>query len=127
VWSTFLGGSGRDNLAGIDLRPNGDAFITGSTTSADFPTTANAFDATFNGATDTFVVTFDRTGSAGYSTFLGGSASDGGADIAATRQGHAVVTGSTGSPDFPITPSAFDPTFNGGTDAFVTKLAATRP
>ncbi|HBY97142.1 MAG TPA: hypothetical protein DEP84_24895, partial [Chloroflexi bacterium] len=57
-------------------------------------------------------------------TFLGGSRSDSGQGIAVDGAGAAYITGETGSADFPTTPSAFDPSFNGGWDAFVAKLNA---
>ncbi len=58
-----------------------------------------------------------------YSTYLGGSGYDGGTDIDVGPDGAAFVTGLTRKQDFPTTPGAFDPTFNGATDAFVTKMA----
>ncbi len=127
VWSTFVGGAGDDFGAGIEVDASGETFITGDTSSADLPTTASAFDTTFNGGTDAFVVQLDRTGSRAYSSFLGGSSNDDGADIAANPQGQAFVAGSTTSSDFPTTPGAFDATFNGGSDAFVAKLEVPHP
>jgi hypothetical protein len=56
-----------------------------------------------------------------YSTFLGGTEIERGEGIA-VRDGNAYVTGDTESADFPTTPGAFDTTFNGAVDAFVTKL-----
>jgi Beta-propeller repeat len=56
-----------------------------------------------------------------YSTFLGGTSFEQGLGIAVDGEGRAYVTGSTSSTDFPITPGAFDNSFDGG-DAFVTKL-----
>ena len=57
-----------------------------------------------------------------YSTFLGGTDGDGGGRIAVGGRGRAYVTGFTNSADYPTTPGAFDTSFNGDTDAFVTKL-----
>jgi Beta-propeller repeat len=57
-----------------------------------------------------------------YSTFLGGTSFDRGGDIAVDGSGRAYVTGFTQSADYPTTPGAFDTTWNGGGDAFVTKL-----
>jgi hypothetical protein len=97
--------------------------VTGFTFSADFPTTPDAFDTTFNGTEDAFVTKLNATGSAlVYSTFLGGSDFDQGRGIAVDGESRAYVTGGTFSTDFPITPGAFDRTFNGNQDAFVTKL-----
>jgi hypothetical protein len=57
-----------------------------------------------------------------YSTFLGGTVNDFGEGIAVDERGRAYVTGETSSDDYPTTPGAFDRTFNGEDDAFVTKL-----
>jgi hypothetical protein len=57
-----------------------------------------------------------------YSTFLGGMNEDAGNGIAVDRSGNAYVTGGTRSADYPTAPGAFDTTFNGNEDAFVTKL-----
>jgi hypothetical protein len=133
VYSTFLGGSGTDSGAAIAVDATGAAYVTGATGSSNFPTTAGAFDTTFNGIgasdSDTFVTKVGVSGSAlGYSTFLGGvftigSGSEGLA-IAVDASGAAYVTGQTTSPDFPTTPGAFDTTFDGGIDVFVTKLSS---
>jgi hypothetical protein len=104
----------------------GHAYVTGGTPSADFPTTAGAFDTTFSGG-DAFVTKLNRTGTAlTYSTYLGGSASgeDSARGIAVDCAGHAYVTGNTQSGDFPTTPGAFDTTFTGFA-AFVVKIAET--
>jgi hypothetical protein len=101
---------------------DGQAYVTGETSSADFPTTPEAFDATHNGLEDAFVTNFDATGSRlQYSTFLGGTLADVGRGIS-VRGGHAYVTGFTDSPNFPTSAGAFDQTFNVTRDVFVTKL-----
>jgi len=126
IYSTFLGGSGIDQGLGIAVDGSGAAYVTGSALSADFPTTAGAFDTTYNGSGDAFVTKLDPSGSAlGYSTFLGGSGSaDGGLGIAVDASGSAYVTGFTLSADFPTTSGAFDTSHNGDRDAFVAKLNA---
>jgi hypothetical protein len=120
IYSTFLGGTGRDFGTAIAVE-RGNAYVTGLTFSADYPTTPGAFDPTFNGV-DVFVTKLNATGSTPiYSTFLGGTDGDEGEGIV-VRDGNAYVTGVTISADFPTTPGAFDPTYNGNVDAFVTKL-----
>jgi hypothetical protein len=131
AYSTYLGHSGYELGRGIDVDSSGNAYVTGSTSSADFPTTADAPDTTYNGAEDAFVTKFDPTGATlVYSTFLGGSqgpvmgGGDFGMGIAVDALHNAYVVGVTTSDDFPTTPGAFDDTFNGGVqDAFVTKIA----
>ena len=100
--------------------------MTGWTQSSDFPTTPGAFDTSYNGGSaDAFVVRLNAAGSAlDYATFLGGSEWDGGDAIAWTPPA-ALRDGYTSSSDFPTTPGAFDPSFNGGAhDAFVVRLNA---
>src|SRR5439155_1546373 len=101
----------------------GNAYVTGLTDSADFPTTAGAFATSANGCDDAFVTKLNPLGtSLLYSTYLGGSGADEGLGIAVDGAGNAYVTGQTGSTDFPTTAGAFATSFNGGDDAFVTKL-----
>jgi hypothetical protein len=126
VYSTYLGGSGSDQGAAIAVDAAGNAYVTGSTQSANFPTAAGAFDTTFNGLPDAFVTKLDPSGSAlVYSTYLGGSDSDQGAAISVDGAGNAYVTGFTRSFNFPVIPGAFDTTYNGAGDVFVTKLNPT--
>ena len=59
---------------GIAVDGRGRAYVTGRTSSADYPTTPGAFDRTFNGSCDAFVTKLNASGSAlAYSTFLGGT------------------------------------------------------
>lgn len=91
--------------------------------SSDFPTTAGAFDASYNGSDDAFVTKLDPTGSAlVYSTYLGGSDEEYGLGIAVDSLGYAYVTGYTRSTNFPTTVGAFDTALGGFVDAFVAKL-----
>jgi len=117
VYSTFLGGYSSDIGEGIAVE-SGSVYITGSTSSGDFPT-ANAIDPTYNGgATDVFVTKLATDGqSLVYSTFLGGSNGDFGKSIAVGNDS-AYITGSTTSYGFP-TFNAFDSTYNGGSDCFI--------
>src|SRR5262249_10853712 len=105
VYSTYLGGSSDDYGHGIAVDPTtGDALVTGWTSSANFPT-ANPLQPNYGGgAYDAFVARLSADGSAlVYSTYLGGSANDGGEGIAVDpTTGDALVTGHTGSTNFPI-------------------------
>jgi uncharacterized repeat protein (TIGR01451 family) len=125
VYSTYLGGSGDENGGGIAVDAAGNAYVTGSTGSTDFPTTPGAFQSAFQGGGSDAVVTKLNPAGSGlvYSTYLGGSGGDEGGDIAVDAAGNAYVTGGSGSTDFPTTPGAFQPTFGGGSmDSFVTKI-----
>ncbi|MGB2635949.1 MAG: SBBP repeat-containing protein [Candidatus Acidiferrum sp.] len=135
VYSTYLGGSGggsgQDYGYGIAVDSSGNAYVTGSTGSSNFPTTPGAFQTACNGCptSHAFVTKYNLTGSAlVYSTYLGGSTSDGAGGIAVDSSGNAYVTGFTSSTDFPTTPGAFQTVCNGGSgcaqygDAFVTEF-----
>ena len=125
AYATLLGGSSfYDYTWDITADSNGSAYVTGYTWSADFPTTAGAFDINFNGG-EAFVTKLNATGSAlAYSTFLGGSGGEVGNGITVNASGNAYVSGITDSSDFPVTPGAFDSSYNGLDDIFVAKLNA---
>jgi hypothetical protein len=125
VNATYLGGGDYDSGQGIAVDSSGSAYMTGRTTSPNFPATPGAFDTTLSGFADAFVARLDAAGSAlAYATYLGGGGVELGYDIAVDASGSAYVTGTTFSTDFPATPSAYDTTFNGSRDAFVAKLDA---
>jgi len=125
LYSTYLGGSSSDGAAGVVLDGSGAVFITGSASSADFPTTAGAFQTTLPGATAAFVSKLNSSASAlDYSTYLGGGAYDWGNGIALDSAGDAFITGETNSSNYPVTAGAFQ-TVEGGAyveNAFVSKL-----
>ncbi len=126
LYSTYLGGNDFDFGSGIAVDDAGNAYMTGRTSSINFPT-ANALQPTFGGGnSDAFVAKLNATGSALlYSTYLGGSFDDGGSGIAVDVSGNAYVIGTTFSSNFPMT-GPLQPTFGGGnSDAFVAKLNAT--
>jgi hypothetical protein len=129
VYSTYLGGSGKemgfgDVGYGIAVDVSGNAYVTGRTASSDFPITPGAFQTT-NRRTDAFVSKLNPDGSSLlYSTYLGGSSEDLGLGIAVDASGSTYVTGSAESRDFPTTSGAFQTTSRGFTDAFVSKLNA---
>jgi hypothetical protein len=129
IYSTYLGGSFGagdygDQIGGIAVDLAGNAYVTGETDSADFPTTAGAFQTRYpGGVPNGFVTKFNPTGSVVYSTYLGGTGGDRAYAIAVDGAGNAYVTGHTSSPDFPTTPGAYQTT--GQVGAFVTKLNVT--
>jgi Beta-propeller repeat len=131
VYSTYLGGADEDDGNAIALDAAGEAYVSGTTFSADFPTTPGVFGRTFNGHAMAFVAKFDAAASGlVYSTYLGGSGQEAGNSVALDTLPvpNAYVTGTTSSIDFPTTPGAFEATFNGGgTDAFVVKIAEGNP
>lgn len=124
IYSTYLGGNGDDRATGIAVDSAGDAFVTGTTTSTNFPT-FNPLQAANAGGIDSFVTKIAAGGaSLDYSTYLGGSLDDYAAAIAIDSAGDAYIAGTTSSPNFPVTASAPQKTFGGATDAFVAGLNA---
>jgi len=124
VYSSYLGGSGDEQGFAIAVDAEGSTYLTGSTTSADFPT-VNPLQP-LAGGRDAFVAKVDPSGSQlVYATFIGGNTfAEAGTAIAVDEGGHAYVTGYTDANDFP-TMNALQPGFGGGyTDAFVVKLDA---
>ena len=123
-WATLIGVGYANDIA---LDSAGNTYLTGTTTGTSFPVTPGAFQAKNSGGTDAFVTKLNATGTdLLYSTYLGGGTqSDRGFGIDVDAAGNAYVTGQTQSAAFPVTAGAFDVSYNGGEDAFVTKLNAT--
>lgn len=110
VYSSYLGGSQTDGGWAIAVDSVGEAYVGGETTSNDFPVTAGAIQGSREGTNQQagFVTKFNASGSATvYSTYLGGDDLDYVNAIALDSSGNAYVTGSTNSPDFPVTAGAF--------------------
>ncbi len=138
VYSTYLGGAGDDWACAVGEEAALTTTVAGYTASAGFPATTGAYDTTFNGATDAFVARVNGAGQLAYATFLGGASNEGilwnnwqsyplnirvlGLDVDAS--GRAAITGLTwpAVPSFPTTSGAYDRTFNGNWDAFVSVL-----
>lgn len=132
LWATYLGGNRRDEAFGIAQDQAGNIYVTGRTNSTDFPVTPGVFqpqhgDSIF-GNIDVFVSKLSPDGSSLiYSTFYGGLGDDVAGDIDVNATGDAFVGGFTNDGDNPITPGAYDETFNGApgfSDIFVFRLNA---
>jgi Ca2+-binding RTX toxin-like protein len=123
--STYIGGSGNELGPRIVLDVFGNVFITGQTFSADYPFTAGAYDTTYNGDGDVFVSRLNNDLSLLLaSTFIGGSATDLAftSAVSLDGSGNVFVAGQTLSADYPFIAGAYDTTYNGGGDVFVSKL-----
>ncbi len=122
VYGTFLGGTSVDGATGIAVDASGRAFVTGATTSGDFPVTSGVVDRDMTGVVDGFVARLSSSGAAlEASTMLGGQGRDGASSIGIDASGNVVVAGVTSSLDFPqIRPVQSE--FGGLCDGFVTKL-----
>jgi uncharacterized protein (TIGR03437 family) len=146
VYSSFLGGNHDDFVRDIAIDSSGAAYVTGFTTSTDFPTTNGAFQTAYRDVIqeqfylgEAFVTKFNPDGrGVAYSTLLGGGSTDAGHGIAVDSLGNAYVAGTTSSANFPTTANAYrtiapgSPEFDGvtravfmGADAFVAKLNST--
>ncbi|MFX0016026.1 MAG: SBBP repeat-containing protein [Promethearchaeota archaeon] len=141
-YSTLFGGSAIDIGTAVTQDSQGNIIIVGLTYSTDFPVTPGAFDETHNGGADVFVSKFSPDGSSLiFSTYIGGSADelhyysidhwDSKIAVAVDSADNIIVHGPTHSTDFPVTPGAYDETYNGALvdgenhtgDMFVLKLA----
>ncbi|MCP5103494.1 MAG: hypothetical protein GY950_08955 [bacterium] len=122
-YSTFLGGGETDTAAHIMVNDSGNAYITGSTMSSDYPV-SRAYQNTFSGDFDVFVSMLSTSGSGlSFSSFLGGGGYESGRGVAFDGSGNIYVAGYTESSDFP-TQSAFQNSHGGGDkDAFVSKFS----
>ena len=127
TYFSYLGGSNNDVPLGVDVWWNGVAYLTGYTTSTDFPMKGNSFQTVTNGVQSAFVAVLDPSLYGGdsltYSTFLGGTtALNTGNGIALDTSGRIYVIGTTRCTDFPVTASAYAGVLYGPQDAFITVL-----
>jgi len=122
AWSSYLGGIATDEAFAITTDAAGRATVSGETSSANFPTTGNALDRSYNGAIDAFVTQFELDGRVRWSSFLGGTQFDGGWELYTGLDGNPLLAGPTRSTDFPVTSGAYDTSHNGTVDIFVTRL-----
>jgi len=122
-FSTYLGGNeGGDDGYGIDVSEDGSCYVTGSTSSSDFPT-LNAYNNTYSGIRDAIITKLDGSGSILWSTFFGGSAFDYGYDISIGGDGSCYIIGNTYSSDFP-TLNAYNSTYGGNKDLIIAKFSS---
>jgi len=129
-YSTYLGGDGADRFIGIVLDSSGNAYMTGRTTSSNYPLSGNPFQNSLAGGIDAVVTKLNSTGSALlYSTYFGGSSDEAGFIIDLDPSNQVYISGQTISTDFPVSTGAYDTTCgtdgtcNGGQwDAFAVKI-----
>lgn len=127
IYSTYLGGSEKEEGFSIAVDEEGNAHTVGFTYSNNFPTTSGSHQTKFGGHSDAFMTKLNITGDKLiYSTYLGGNNGDTGISIAIDSDGYAYITGATNSQNFPVTSGAYQ-TKNYSdrdsyTDAFITKL-----
>ncbi|MBU8935002.1 MAG: SBBP repeat-containing protein [candidate division Zixibacteria bacterium] len=124
LFGTYLGGSENDVASGLDIGAGGTVYVTGKTSSSDFPT-VDPYDNGLDGTKDIFVARLGGDGDVlEFSTYLGGTDADAGLAVAVGSDGDAYITGYTLSDDFPVSTS-YDTSYNGGSyigDCFVARL-----
>ncbi len=124
IFSTYLGGSGDDQVSAIALDGTGNIYLTGSTSSLDFPVTPGVFQKNLHVFSplpfyidflfgDAFMTKLSPAGAILISTYLGGSGDEVGHGIAVDGSGNILVTGNTASSDFPVTQDAIQKVFAG--------------
>jgi RHS repeat-associated protein len=125
VYATYLGGSAYDIGRDIKVDSNGNVYLVGVTMSYDFPYKTGSYRNTLGYPQDAFVTKLNPTGTnLEYSTYLGGNGYEQGFSIDVNLAGEAYIVGQTTSSDFPTSDNAYDRTFNGVEDGFITKFAA---
>jgi PKD repeat protein len=120
-WSTFLGGSSDDIGGSVTTDNSGYLYVTGYASSG-FPTTNGTYQQFYGGGSDdAFLSKFNSSGSLSWSTYLGGSNFDQGKAVTTDGSGNVYVTGEADT-TFPTTSGAYQQSFEGGGDAFLSKF-----
>lgn len=123
-YCTYFGGDSFDQVQSLVMDSSSNLYITGLTSSSNFPTTEGALNTTHNGGLDCFVLKISSLSVViQYSTFIGGSNIDEGIDIAVDELGYCYIVGNSNSDDFPTTLGAYDTTYGGWMDVFISKLS----
>ncbi|HXB11937.1 MAG TPA: SBBP repeat-containing protein, partial [Bacteroidia bacterium] len=136
IWSTYYGGSLDDRARSVDVDAAGNFWVTGYTTSSDFPTLNPGGGAYYQGVFgggvnngDAFILKFDNNGKQILGTYYGGAGDEEGYSIKAAKSGNILITGYTNSANFPtLNPGGgayFQAAIGGGNDAFISKFSNT--
>ncbi len=115
IFSTYLGGSQQDQVRDLATDAAGNIYVTGGTSSSNFPVTGGSLDQSFNGTYDAFVAKLTPSGSMVWATYLGGPNYDRAYAIEVDASGFVYVAGRAGA-GFPVTPGAFQTAFQGSPD-----------
>lgn len=108
-YSTYFGGYDYEGARAVAIDGEGNAYLTGDTTSSDYPTTTDAYDETYNGGRDGFILELNNDGSdLIFSTFLGGTDDDLPNDLELANDDTIWITGYTVSDDYPLSDDAYD-------------------
>jgi uncharacterized protein (TIGR03437 family) len=126
LWANYpdSSGNGQDAAYGVAIDSADNVYIAGFTTSTNFPVSTGVAQTRNNGGSDGFVAKYNSAGTELAATYLGGLGNDSAYAIAADASGDLFLTGATLSSNFPVTSGAFQSTYSGTQDAFVTKLSS---
>jgi uncharacterized repeat protein (TIGR01451 family) len=130
VWSSYLGGGGGDSAEDVDLDPDGNIYVVGTTSytaspTVSFPLTGSAYQSTFPSCCvgHAFLTKLDPTGTTLlYSSYLGGTLSDEAYGVSADSNGNAYIVGATGSTNFPTTANAYQTVLQAFSKVFLSKI-----
>jgi len=123
AFSTYVGGTTDDRGYALALDRQGSVYLTGVASSTDFPTSQGASQANVRGGLDAFVVKFDYSGAAQFSTLVGGGSDDQAFGIAVDSNGNSYITGQTNSDSFPQANAPYQHSRHGGLDAFLSEVS----
>ncbi|MCE5224000.1 SBBP repeat-containing protein [bacterium] len=127
IFSTYLGGSSEDKANGFSVDKDGNTYITGYTTSTDFPVTSSAYRIFNQDSYDAFITKLNNLGTTLiYSTYLGGNSEDAASSSCIDPEGYVYVTGYTWSDDFPVMERNNSQKRVGANDLFITKFDTTK-
>lgn len=124
LWATYVGANNDDVIYALTCDPAGDVYVTGTTSSTNFPVSGSVVQPTFGGYTDAFVMRFTPAGVPTWSTYFGGANEESGEGIALDPAGNVVFTGTTLSYNLPLSPSPSQGALAGSNDAYVAKLTS---
>jgi len=123
VWSTFIGGSQDDYYNDVVLDANNNVYVTGYTSSSNYPTTIGSYNTSFTNFYDIIVTKFSSNGAGPiFSTFIGGTSDDRGYSLALDNSNNIFLSGGSTSGNYPTTVGTFDQVHNGSNDVIITKI-----
>jgi len=123
-WSTYYGGNGEQQGAGIAATKTGCIDVTGFTTSTSGIATSGAYQTILTGETDAYVAQFTDNGTIVWATYYGGNKETGALCLCADNSGNIYMAGGTNSTEGIATPSAYEYDFSGAYDAFIAKFSS---
>ncbi len=122
IFGTYVGGANADRCLGVSVDAGNNIYVTGITSSTDSITAGIAYQSSIGGGSDAFVQKYTTSGTELWGTYLGGNSNEQANGIATDAYGNVVVTGYTFSTSGFSTPAAYQASFGGGGDAFVSKF-----